>query len=276
VKLLSRQKKRVVCIIHGLDITYNSWFYQAIWVKKFIPALDKLIAVGNETIRQGTRRGIPEELFVFIPNGVNPDQHIGNYSRTDLVQIIGKNIEGKKTILTSGRIAKRKGVAWFIRNVMPKLPEDITYIILGDGPDKNNVLEAIKRNNLEKRVKFLGYQPDGIRDALFNTCDIFIQPNIKIHGDMEGFGISVIEATTCRLPVVASNLEGLKDAIKDGENGFLVESGNAQAWAKKINELFTDDQFRKGFGEKARQYAIEHYSWDKIAKRYMEVISSLN
>ena len=73
----------------------------------------------------------------------------------------------------------------------------------------------------------LGYVTDETRDILFNTCDVFVQPNIKVAGDMEGFGISVIEAASCEIPVIASNIEGLKDAIKDGQNGFLVESGNA-------------------------------------------------
>ena len=275
VKLFYRSQKKVVCVCHGLDLTYPFWLYQELWVKKFIPALDKLIAVGNETIRQGTKRGIPEEKFVFIPNGINPDQHIGNYSRSDLEKIVGEKLEGKKIILTSGRLAKRKGVAWFIRQVMPKLPESVVYLVLGEGPDRNNITRAIEEKKLHGRVKILGYQPDKERDICFNTADLFVQPNVKVPGDMEGFGISVIEATTCKLPVVASALEGLKDAIKEGENGFLVESENAEAWIKKINELLLKDDFRRRFGEKARQYAIENYSWKKIAKLYLNVIRHL-
>jgi len=89
---------------------------------------------------------------------------------------------------------------------------------------------------------------------------------------MEGFGISVIEAASCQLPVIAANLEGLKDAIKNGGNGFLVESGNASAWVEKINEVLADDNFRREFGQKARQYVIENYSWGKISRRYLEEI----
>jgi len=272
VKKFYGSRKKVVCICHGLDLTYFFWLYQKLWVKKFIPALDKLIAVGNETIRQGVKRGILEEKFVFIPNGINPEKHIGNYSRADLEKIVGEKLEGKKVILTSGRLAKRKGVAWFIRQVMPKLADNVIYLVLGEGPDKNNIMEAIEEKKLHSRVKILGYQSDKERDICFNTADLFVQPNIKVPGDMEGFGISVIEATTCKLPVVASALEGLRDAIKDGENGFLVESENAEAWVKKINELLPKDNFRRQFGEKARQYTIENYSWEKIAKLYLDAI----
>jgi phosphatidylinositol alpha-1,6-mannosyltransferase len=92
---------------------------------------------------------------------------------------------------------------------------------------------------------------------------------------MEGFGISVIEAACCRIPVLASKLEGLQDAIKEGENGFLVESENADAWFAKIIEILATDGFRDGFGEKARQFVIENYGWDKISKKYLEEISKI-
>lgn len=272
VKIFLGKRKKVVSVVHGLDITYQMPLFQKLWVGKFLPALDKLIAVGNETIRQGVARGIAEEKFVFVPNGIDTEKFIGDYSRGDLEKAAGIGLEGKKVILTSGRLAKRKGVAWFVRKVVPKLSENVVYIVAGDGPDKESIEKAIKDNRLEERVRMLGFVSDETRNILFNTCDIFVQPNIKVPGDMEGFGITMIEATTCRLPVVASGIEGIKDAIKDGQNGFLLESGNAQAYAAKITELLADGDALKKFGENAREYAIENYSWDKIAKKYIEEI----
>jgi glycosyltransferase involved in cell wall biosynthesis len=110
---------------------------------------------------------------------------------------------------------------------------------------------------------------------LFHTCDVFIQPNIKIPGDMEGFGISVIEAAYCGIPVIASDLEGLKDAIKNEKNGFLIESENADSYVKKINELLDDEEYRKNFGQKARQYITEHLSWEHVSKKYLKEIEKI-
>jgi len=107
---------------------------------------------------------------------------------------------------------------------------------------------------------------------LFNTCDLFIQPNIKVQGDMEGFGLSVIEAVSCKIPVIASNLEGLKDAIIDGQNGFSIEPENTEKYVEKINELLANDDFRQEFGEKARQFVTQNFRWEIIAKRYLEEI----
>lgn len=265
-------RKPVITVVHGLDLTFKNWVYQTFWVGFFIKKMDKLIAVGNETIRVAKEKGIKGEKLVFIPNGVDPEKYGGNFSRADLEKLLNEKLENKKVILTSGRLARRKGVAWFIRNVMPKLPENILYVVAGDGADKENVLSAISEKNLVRRVKALGYVTDEVRDMLFHTCDIFVQPNIKIPGDMEGFGISVIEAAYCGIPVLASDLEGLKDAIIDGENGFLVEPENAKAWISKINEVLADDKFRHEFGQKAKRYVLNNFIWEKIALKYLEEI----
>ncbi|KKP93320.1 MAG: Glycosyl transferase, group 1 family [Candidatus Moranbacteria bacterium GW2011_GWE1_36_7] len=268
-------KKPVIIITHGLDLTWKNKFYQKLWVNNFIPTADKLIAVGNETITAGIERGIPTEKFVFIPNGVDTEKNLTEASRADLERITGQSTANKKILMTSGRLAKRKGVAWFISNVMPKLNENFLYIVAGAGPDKENINQAIKDNSLENRVIMLGYIPDQDRNILWATADLFVQPNIKIAGDMEGFGISVIEAGACRLPVLASDLEGLKDAIKEGKNGFLVESENTQEYVQKINELFENGSPREIYGESVRNYVIENYQWKNIAKIYLGEINKI-
>lgn len=267
-------RKPVLAVAHGLDLTWKNGIYQKLWIKKFVPSLDKIICVGNETVEVAKTKGISKDKLVFVPNGIDPNKFLlERANRQDLEKIIGEKLVGKKIILTSGRLARRKGVAWFIRKVMPRLDENIIYVVAGEGPDRQNIENAVKQNNLAKRVKLLGYVADEVRDILFNTCNLFIQPNIKIKGDMEGFGISVIEAASCKIPVVASDLEGLKDAIKDGQNGFLVESGNAEKYTQKITAILADENFSREFGERARQFVIENYSWEKISRAYLEEIN---
>lgn len=267
-------KKTVVCVIHGLDITYKNALYQVVWVKFCLSKLDGLIAVGNETIHQAVIRGIPKEKLVFVPNGVNTEAHHKSHAREELEKLLGLSLINKHVLLTSGRLAKRKGVAWFIRNVIPKLPDNVLYVVAGDGVDKQNILQAVQETNSSDRVKLLGYVSDETRDILFNTCDIFIQPNIKIPGDMEGFGISVIEASSCGIPVIVSNLEGLKDAIHQNENGLLVEPENAEAFKEAIMNLLSNEEERKALGKRARMYTKDHFEWDAIARLYVIVIES--
>lgn len=266
-------KKAVLSVVHGLDITYPLFIYQALWVRVFLPKLDRLIAVGNETISLGTQHGIAKEKFEFVPNGIDPEAHYNpNFTRKDLEGIIGDIRKDTTVLLTSGRLARRKGVAWFIRNVLPTLPKETLYVVAGDGADRDNIRSAVEETRTFERIKLLGYVSDRARDILMNTCDIFVQPNIPILGDVEGFGITPIEAASCGIPVIVSRLEGLKDAFADGKNGILAAPEDPADWKEKIERLVANTEERRTFGERARRYTIEHFNWKTISACYAGII----
>lgn len=280
-------RKKFFCVVHGLDITFASkkGFLSKIYKGINIPSLkklDKLLMVGNATIEEAVKIGIRREQCVFIPNGINPEEFSENHSREELAKVLGEEIGGKKIVFRLGRFVPHKGTSWFIENVMPKLPENVIFVAAGGrvgkktAGDKDDFAvceKIIKKKNFGSRVRLFPNIAEEKKKILLNTVDIVVSPNIKVPGTMEGFGINVVEAAVCGRTVVASALEGLKDAVKDGENGFLVESGNVEAWVRKINELLADDEFRKKFGEKAKKYTIENFSWEKIAKRYLKEMS---
>jgi phosphatidyl-myo-inositol dimannoside synthase len=266
--------KPVACIVHGLDLTYRSALYQILWIHVFLPRLDRLIAVGNATIDQGMLRGLPASKFIFIPNGVAAPATPATCSRHDLEAFLGRKLCGP-VILTLGRLVQRKGVVWFIENVINRLDADITYIIAGEGREHSAILNAIRANNLQNRVLYVGGVSDRDKELLFCTVDIFVQPNIKVAGDMEGFGLVVLEAAMHGLVVVASDIEGLKDAIHDGQNGFLVAAGNADAYVRKIQEVLQNPEKKDALGKQARDYVSKNHVWPLIAGKYLEVMSSL-
>ncbi len=278
------RKKKYISVVHGLDVTFAQKksilgkIYRAINIPS-LKKLDKLIMVGQETILEAEKVGIPKVKCVFIPNGFFPKEILKKSTRAELEKILGIDLSGKYVIFRGGRFTKHKGVEWFIRNVMPKLPENYVLAAAGGGIAQKTVgdenfypkcKKAVKELRLENRVKLLLNLPRSDMKTLFNSCDLYISPNIKAPGSMEGFGITTIEAAACGKVVLASNLEGLKDAVKDGQNGFLIEPENAEIWTEKIKELLADDNFRRDFGEKAKKYTIENYSWNKIARRYLE------
>jgi glycosyltransferase involved in cell wall biosynthesis len=286
-KILNR-KKKYISIVHGLDITFarKKSFLGKTYKSVNIPSLkklDRLIMVGRETIAEAQKLGIPGEKCEFIPNGFEMNEIISKDTREDLEKLLGMNLSGEKVIFRGGRFTKHKGVEWFIRNVMPKLPENYLLVAAGGGIAKKTAGDenyypkcekAVEDLGMENRVKLmLNLERPEIK-TLFNTCDLYISPNIKVPGSLEGFGITAIEAAACKRVVLASDLEGLKDAVKNGQNGFLLEPENADAWADKIKEILAGDDFRAEFGEKASKFTFENYSWDKIAKRYLEVIKS--
>jgi phosphatidylinositol alpha-1,6-mannosyltransferase len=123
----------------------------------------------------------------------------------------------------------------------------------------------VSRLGLEKRVLLLGRVSNATRKILLNAADIFIMPNITVADDVEGFGIVVLEAGSCGLPVVASNIQGIKDAVTQGQNGYLVEEGDAAGFAKKIQSMDLDK-------EVVRKHVIARYSWEEIYLEYQNAI----
>ena len=282
-------KKKFICIVHGLDITfaYKKGFLAKTYKIVNIPSLkkvDKLFMVGNHTIDEAVKIGIARDRCVFIPNGIDMAELVVPTSRNEMGKVLGIDVSDKKIILRIGRFVPHKGVEWFIRNVMPKLPENYFFVAVGGivsakATGSENIYplceKAITELNLEKKVKLIGNVPEKDKFILLNAADLYISPNIKVAGSMEGFGITAIEGGACGRVVLASNMEGLKDAIQEGENGFLVEPENPDAWAKKILEVTKDDQFIQDFGAKAKKYIEENFTWEKISKRYIEEITKI-
>lgn len=267
-------KKTVVSIVHGLDLTFKSNFYQKYWVRGFMKSLDGLIAVSEETKKVAIEKNIPANKVAVIHNGVETEAFTNDFSRKDLEKVLQMNFDETFVLLTAGRLAKRKGGEWFIRNVLPILPKNTLYVLAGDGPERENIERAVNEMKLENQVRLLGRVSDDVRAILLSTVDIFVQPNIYVPGDMEGFGIAVIEATSAGRPVVASNLEGLKDAIIDNENGILVTSGDKDSFKNAIEKLLSDRESRVALGQKAKKYTEEHYHWKSIAVRYKDTLQA--
>jgi len=263
----------VICIVHGLDITYKNPVYKKFWVGIFLKRADKLVAVSTATVKAGIEMGLPEDKFIFIPNGVDLNGLPGIYG--EAASVTGKAIQDKKILLSVGRLVKRKGFSWFVRNVMPRLESDIVYIIAGKGPEKAEIADAAKESGLVHRIIMTGHISDAQKKVLLNACDIFVQPNIKIDGDMEGFGISVLEAACCEKPAVVSRIEGLQDAVKDGVNGFFVEPGDAEGFIRTIKRLFADEPGRIAAGKRAKEYVTENNDWDDIAVKYLQAAKAL-
>jgi len=267
--LLKRLTRASVSVsIHGLDITYKNFFYQ-LMIPRCVARLDKIISVSRTTRKECQRRKIPVQKCVVIPNGIRPNELYLSEPidelQTKLEKITGRVIRNRKILVTVGRLVKRKGVAWFIDCVMPHMNSSYIYVVAGDGPEFNRIQQVVSRRNLENRVLMLGRVSNGIHKVLLNASDIFIMPNNTVVNDIEGFGIVILEAGSCGLPVVASNLQGIKDAVIDGKTGCLVNEGDVAGFLKQIKSM----NLAK---EDIRTYVNAKFNWEKIYLNYRNVI----
>ena len=134
-------------------------------------------------------------------------------------------------VVTLGRVVPRKGAAWFAGNVLATLPHNMVYVVAGTGPDTGRVLRAAATAGALPRLLMAGLVDNEQREWLLRGCDVFVQPNVSVPGDVEGFGSVVVEAALRGTPVVASGIEGIRDAVIDGVTGFLLPAGDATAWS---------------------------------------------
>jgi len=281
--LLKVSRKPVVTTIHGLDITYKNRLYQ-FFGPKCVKRLDKVICISNAAKEECLKRGIPEEKITVISEGVWDEFYmnlkcVDRHRLREKVSVrLGFDLSNKKILLSVGRLTERKGFHWFVENVLPKIIEgdkDCIYLIAGKGIYREKVREAIERRSLKNHVLMLGQVNNEMLRYLYNVADVYVMPNVPIKGDIEGFGLVALEAASCGLPVVASKLEGIEDAIKNGENGFLVDHSDIQGFVDIITNLLANDEEREKFGKRAREFSLENYHWRKIACTYLEELDGI-
>jgi glycosyltransferase involved in cell wall biosynthesis len=170
------------------------------------------------------------------------------------------SLEEKKILLSVGRIEGWKGFNLVIE-ILSQLPENFIYVLIGKGKELENLKKLAKKLNVEDRVLFLGEIENKKLYKYYNMADIFIQPSIG----KEAFGITLIEAMACGVPVIASNNGGMKEIVKNGENGFLFEINNKEDLKEKILKAMN-------MTFNTREYVKNNFTWKITVNKLLEEI----
>ncbi|PWB71730.1 MAG: TetR family transcriptional regulator [Anaerolineales bacterium] len=268
VRLFSKAK--VTFTVNGLDIVYSRLGYQ-IFMPFFLMKADKIIAISQYTMEQCVMRGIPKEKLMVIPVGYNfkSIEVLSVEKRIATMSKYGISWREKKILITVGRLVKRKGHAWFIEHVLIELPKDYIYLIIGDGPELKLLSKLVTKLDLIGRVYLLGRVSDEEKGNLYQMADLFVMPNIHVEGDQEGFGIVLLEAGQYGLPVIASNIEGVRDAVLNGKSGMLIDEKNSMG--------FIDSILRFNPDKSAILPALNSkFNWDKVITAYFEMFQDFS
>lgn len=222
--------------------------------------------------------GVKNEL---IKQNINTEKCIVVYDGIDIavlpkqsLQTIRKKIEASEkeiAIGTVGSLMKRKKISDLIEVfsiVRSKIDNEIKLIIVGEGPEKENLVELAKRKNLINDIIFTGFQNDAI--SYINAFDIFVMTS-----DKEGLPRVILEAMLMAKPVVASNIPGISELVINGETGFLVPPKNPEAFAEKILFLINNPDLRKQIGEKGRERVINHFSIERYVRGVEKVFEEV-
>lgn len=267
----SRVTVPMVTINHGQDVTLPVRLYQR-WVPQVFHHLQGVISVSAATQAASLERGLhPTKSFV-LPNALNiqPRSYHQPKSREVLESVFQIRLEGKKLLLSVGRQVQRKGHAWFLEHVLPRIQQPIVYLMIGQGPETQRLQALRAQSRYPDQIIVAGKTSAEILQHAYDAADLFVMPNIPVEGDMEGFGIVILEANEARTPVVASDLEGLRDVVQNGCNGFKVAPLNAQQFAQTIDDVL--ESKLPSLSDAAYGWVKENYTWSRVCEQYLEVL----
>lgn len=254
-------------MIHGLDVTYENKFYRGL-VHPALGSAARVIAVSTATAEKARESGVPADRIAVLRLGVERPP-AGLADRPEARAVIRRRLslaDDQVVLLSLGRLVRRKGVRWFTEFVLPQLGEHIHYVVAGEGPEKEAIRATADAVGVSARLHLLGHVTDDMREELLAGADLFLQPNIPVPGDMEGFGLVTVEAAMRGTPVVAAKLEGIQDAVVDSRTGILLPPADATTWLSELTRLLDGPQDLLALGDRFRADAEQLYSEERMGR----------
>ncbi|HEC1572720.1 TPA: glycosyltransferase family 4 protein [Campylobacter upsaliensis] len=178
----------------------------------------------------------------------------------------------QKVVLFLGRFSKEKGVLRLI-DIWKKVQEEAKFrewnlVFVGDGVLKEAMQDKINKLNLNDTIIIKGFTNDVEKEYL--GASIYAMSSYS-----EGFGMVLIESASYALPSVAFDIAGLSDIIENEKSGFLIEDGNLEDYADKLQVLMRDENLRKTMGENAKIHTKKHFSKELVLQKWQDLFASL-
>ncbi|MDS1003620.1 glycosyltransferase [Clostridium sporogenes] len=245
-----------VVTIHGDDFQYTinrSNKHKRNMIKVLNDA-DEIIAISNK-LKNIVKSFQFYNKIKVINNGIDlVDRKIEDYTinKDDII------------ILSVGNLYNTKGIdinLKSLKNLINEFPS-IKYIVIGDGPEKENLIKLTNKLGIKSNVDFLGRLSNEKVIEWMHKCTIFSLPSWR-----EGFGIVYIEAMSQAKPVIGIKGEGIEDAIIHDKNGILVEGKNYIQLEKELKKLIMNKEMREKIGKNAKKTVLEKFTWDINAKK---------
>lgn len=217
----------------------------------------RFITVSQSTKNDMVVMGLVGSGIDILPPGVDLEKFKpGEKSKTPMVLYVG-------------RLKHYKRVNIFIRmasQISKKIPE-VKFVIAGDGEKRKGLENFAQKIGIADRIKFLGKVSEGKKIELYQQAWVLVNPSM-----MEGFGITSIEANACGTPVVASDVPGLRDSVRNPHTGCLVHPLREELFTEKTLLLLTDRKSYEKFQKKGITWA-NRFNWDANCKKFIHLLS---
>ena len=265
---------RFVVTIYGLEMTYGNPVARRLMLSGALRC-ERVIVISEITRDVTVEAGVEASRVQIIYVGIEPHL-LAEAELAPLRRRFEKTHRLRfgvdRIILNVGRQVRRKGLADFLEKGMPLLADDIRFVIGGRGPEVPRLHTLRTELGLEARVRIIGPVDADELSMLRQSADLFLFPNIKVPGDLEGFGMAQLEAMYAGTPVVAFAVDALAESVREG--GYVMEEDDYQAFVDRIHGFYAlTEEEREAKRAEARDYIRRDYSWDATADAYAEVFA---
>jgi glycosyltransferase involved in cell wall biosynthesis len=232
-----------------------------VWTaERLIPFLyrDRLFMTISESSREDLiARGIPAERIRLSHCGISPRavEIEVDRARPPRVAYLGRLVPYKRVDLVLRAMAR----------LSERFPA-AELLVIGRGAARRELEKLAEELGIGERTHFTGFVSDEERDALLAGCRVCVCASPK-----EGWGLTVIESNSAGIPVVAADAPGLRDSVRHGKNGFLVQSGDVDAFAERVGELLGDDELAVRMSREALEWS-RRFDWDRSASEMAQAI----
>jgi phosphatidylinositol alpha-1,6-mannosyltransferase len=283
-----RTGTRYCCYAHGEEVNLSNREERPAWYRRSVlgsrelalmmylvlRGADYVIANSENTRFILTRRwGLPERKIRLLYPGVDTDWFVP--APRDAAVRARLGWAERKVLLTVGRLQMRKGHDVMVRamTIVRRHHPDALYSIVGDGEERSSLERLVAELDLSGHVQFLGEVDEQTLLTCYQQCTLFVLPNREIEGDIEGFGMVLLEAQACGKPVIAGKSGGTTEAMKAPDTGLVVPCDQPEPLAAAVVDLLSDAARLEHIGRAARVWATE-FGWDRSAVRAADLFQA--
>jgi phosphatidylinositol alpha-1,6-mannosyltransferase len=262
---------RRLCLVHGRELMKTVFGpLTRPLARRVLNTMDEVLPVSSPVKRLVQQLSVEDRRVRLLPPGVDP-RRFRPLAARDLRSRLG--LDGAKVVLSISRLVRRKNLDGLMRafaRVRERFPESV-LVIAGEGPERERLesqamlLPLVPGGRVP--VRFLGPVAPEQLVELYNLADVFVLPGKDQNGDIEGFGLTLLEAAACERPVIAGRAGGMVDAVADGHTGLLVDPGNEQALAAGISRLLASPELARQLGRAGRVRVLQELTWNRCAER---------
>jgi glycosyltransferase involved in cell wall biosynthesis len=231
-------------------------------IKKVWQKADRVVTV-SDGLRQTALRTAPNMPIDVIHNGIDTHHftppHISPQNKIPQLIAVGRlvKLKGLHNLIEALAQVKQQGHSFHLK-------------IVGDGPEKNNLIKQAEHLAIKESVTFLGHIPHENLPHQYQQADLFVLPSLA-----ESFGQVFAEAMACGLPIIGSTTGGIPEVVGSHQQEWLIPPGDVSALAKKISKLLALSDQRQKLRETNPDYVRNHLTWSHCAQAYLELYQSL-